>query len=97
MRKDLDEENKIILWVIAFLIGFLLTGCAGYYGGYGNYDYSYYDHGYQYYGYPYYYHYGHERDEHQGGGHEQDEYHGGREDGEYGMTRFLILHYAESV
>ncbi|HSB04948.1 MAG TPA: hypothetical protein VLK23_07090 [Thermodesulfobacteriota bacterium] len=62
------------------MIGLMLTGCAGYYSGYGYYDYPYYDNGYRYYGgyglydYPHYdygyryygypYRHGHEWREH---------------------------------
>ena len=73
------NKKKIIFWGIVLLIGLLLTGCAGYYGGYGYYDYPYYDYGYGYYGYPYYYHYGHERGEHHWSGHERGEHHEGGE------------------
>ena len=73
------NKNKIILWGIVLLIGLLLTGCVGYYGGYGYSDYPYYDYGYGYYGYPYYYHYGHERGQHHWSGHERGEHHEGGE------------------
>ena len=56
------DKKSILMLGIVFLIGFMLTGCAGYYGGYGFYDYPYYDYGYRYYGYPYYH--GHEWREH---------------------------------
>ena len=73
------NKNRIIFWGIVLLIGLLLTGCAGYYGGYGYPDYPYYDYGYGYYGYPYYYHYGHERGQHHWSGHERGEHHEGGE------------------
>ena len=57
------DKKKIILWGIMLLIGFMLTGCAGYYGGYGYYDSPYYGYDYGYYGFPYN-HYSHERGEH---------------------------------
>jgi hypothetical protein len=37
------NKKKIILWGIMLLIGLMLTGCAGYYGGYGYREYPYYD------------------------------------------------------
>jgi hypothetical protein len=75
------DKKKMIFWGIVFLIGLMLVGCAGYYSGYGYYDYPYYDYGYGYYGYPYHY-YGHEWGEHHRGGHEwgeHGEHHGGGE------------------
>ena len=57
----MDKRTKFILGIV-LLIGLMLTGCAGYYGGYGYYDYPYYDYGYRYNGYPYYH--GHEWWEH---------------------------------
>ena len=56
------NKKKIISWGIVLLIGLMLTGCAGYYGGYGYYDYpyyGYYDYGYPFYGYYGYPYYGH--------------------------------------
>jgi len=29
------NKRKMILWGMTLLIGLMLTGCAGYYGGYG--------------------------------------------------------------
>jgi hypothetical protein len=29
------NKKKVILWAITLLIGLILTGCGGYYGGYG--------------------------------------------------------------
>jgi hypothetical protein len=49
------NKKKIVFWGIVLLIGFMLTGCAGYYGGYGYNDYPYNNYDYGYYGYPYYY------------------------------------------
>ena len=57
------------------LIGIMLTGCAGYYGGYGN------DYDSGYYGYPSN-NYGHEWGEHQGGSHERGEHSEHHEGGE---------------
>jgi hypothetical protein len=65
------DKKKIAALGIVLLIGLLLTGCVGYYGGDGYYDYPYYDSGYRYYGYPYYHH-DHEWREHQ---HGWDEHH----------------------
>jgi len=48
------DKRKFIFWGAVLLIGLMLTGCAGYYGGYGQYDYPYNDYGYGYYGSPYY-------------------------------------------
>jgi hypothetical protein len=48
------DKRKFIFWGIVLLIGLLLTSCAGYYGGYGYYDYPYNGYGYGYYGSPYY-------------------------------------------
>ena len=56
------DKKRIVILGIVLLIGLMLTGCAGYYGGYGYYDYPYNNYGYGYYGYPYYY--GHEWGEH---------------------------------
>ena len=66
------DKKKIVILGIVLLIGLMLSGCAGYYGGYGYYDfpynnYGYYSYpynndGYGYYGYLYYY--GHEWREH---------------------------------
>ena len=67
------DKKKMIFWGIVLLIGLMLSGCAGYYGGYGYYDYPYYDYGYGYYGYPYNY-YNHEWGEHHWGGHERGEH-----------------------
>jgi len=75
------NKKKIIFWGITLLIGVMLTGCAGYYGGYGYYDSPYYDYDYGYYGSPYNY-YGHERGEHQWGGHERGEHGEHHEGGE---------------
>ena len=74
------NKRTISILGIVLLVGLTLTGCAGYYSGYGHYDYPYYDNGYRYYGgyglydYPYYnygyryygypYHHGHEWREH---------------------------------
>ena len=57
----MDKKTIFVLGIV-LLIGLMLTGCAGYYGGYGYYDYPffgyddypYYNYGYGYYGYPYY-------------------------------------------
>jgi len=75
------NKKKIIFLGIVMLIGLILTGCAGYYGGYGYYDFPYYDHDYGYYGYPYDYH-GHEWGEHHRGGHEWGEHGNHHEGGE---------------
>lgn len=66
------HKKKIGFWGIVLLVGLMLTGCAGYYGGYGYhdfpnkhygyYDYPYNNYGYGFYGYPYYH--GHEWWEH---------------------------------
>ena len=48
------SKKKIFILGIVLLIGLMLTGCAGYYGGYGYYDYPYYNFGYGYYENPYY-------------------------------------------
>jgi hypothetical protein len=37
------NKKKIIFWGIVLLIGLMLTGCAGYYAGYGYSDRPYYD------------------------------------------------------
>ncbi len=66
------DKKKIFLLGTMLALGLILTSCAGYYSGYGYYDYPYYDDGY---GYPYgYYGYDHHRDfgEH----HEGEEHHG---------------------
>jgi hypothetical protein len=47
------NKKKTVFWGIVLLIGLMLTGCAGYYGGYGYYDFPYTDYGYGYYDYPY--------------------------------------------
>ena len=65
------DKRKIVALGIVLLIGLMLTGCVGYYGGYGYYDDPYYDSGYRYYGNPYYHH-GHEWREHE---HGWDEHH----------------------
>jgi hypothetical protein len=41
------NKKKLIFWEAVLLIGLMLTGCAGYYGGYGQYDYPYSDDGYR--------------------------------------------------
>ena len=46
-------RKVMIICGVLLLIGIMLTGCAGYYSGYGYYDYPYYDYGDGYYGYPY--------------------------------------------
>jgi hypothetical protein len=48
------NRKKIFLLGTVLLIGLMLTGCVGYYGGYGYYDYPHYNYGYGYYGYPHY-------------------------------------------
>jgi len=48
------NKNRIIFWGIVLLIGLMLTGCAGYYSGYGYYESPYYDYDYGY--YPYLHH-----------------------------------------
>ena len=53
------NKKRIVFLGIMLLIGIMLTGCAGYYGGYGN------DYDSGYYGYPSN-NYGHEWGEHQG-------------------------------
>ena len=72
------DRKTIFSLGIVLLVGLTLTGCAGYYSGYGHYDYPYYDNGYRYYGgyglydypdygyryYGYPYHHGHEWREH---------------------------------
>jgi hypothetical protein len=40
------NKKKMIFSGIILLIGFILTGCAGYYGGYGYGEYPYYDNPY---------------------------------------------------
>jgi len=75
------NKKKIVFLGIMLLIGLMLTGCAGYYGGNGYYDFPYYDHDNGYYGYPYN-NYGHEWGEHQGGGHERGEHGEHHEGGE---------------
>ena len=55
-------RKKIVTLGVVLLIGLMLTGCVGYYGGYGYYDYPYADYGYRFYGFPY--HHGHEWREH---------------------------------
>ncbi len=72
------DSKKIYLWLIGLALGLLLTGCAGYYSGYGypyyDYGYGYYPYGYNYYGY---YGFGHHREF--GERHEWGEHHGGGE------------------
>jgi len=48
------DKRRFIFWGVVLLIGLMLTGCAGYYGAYGHYDYPYNDYGYGYNGSPYY-------------------------------------------
>ena len=48
------DKKKIVALGIVLLIGLMLTGCVGYYGGYGYYDYPYYNNSYGYYLYPSY-------------------------------------------
>lgn len=40
------NKKKIFILGIVLLIGLMLTGCAGYYGGYGYREYPYYDNPY---------------------------------------------------
>ena len=76
-RKGCDVMNiKFALGVSILLLTLLLSGCAGYYSGYGYYDQPY---GYGYYGYPYgrfNYHYDnddfHHRHRHDGDHHDRD-------------------------
>ena len=37
-RGTLMNKRRIIFWGIVLLFGLMLTGCAGYYGGYGHSD-----------------------------------------------------------
>ncbi len=84
----LVDKRKIVLGAIALLVGLMLTGCAGYYSGYGYYDNPYYnDYDYGYYAYPYYQNH-HEFGEHHrefgerhewGEHHERGEHQGGSE------------------
>ena len=49
------NKKRIVFWGMIMLIGLVLTGCAGYYSGYGYYGNPYYnDYDYGYYAYPYY-------------------------------------------
>ncbi len=57
------NKKTIFIFGIAILVGLMLAGCGGYYGGYGYYDdYPYYNSGYGHYGYPNYH--GHDWGEH---------------------------------
>ncbi len=69
-------RKKIYFWIITLAFGLLLTGCAGYYSGYGYYDYPYYDYGYGYYPYGYYGYYGFGHHREFGERHEWREHHG---------------------
>jgi hypothetical protein len=71
------DKKRIVKGGIALLIGLLLTGCAGYYNGYGYYDYPYSDYDYGYYDYGHHREFGerHEWGEH----HERGEHHEGSE------------------
>jgi hypothetical protein len=46
------NKKKILIFGIVLLIGLMLTGCAGYYGGYGYREYPYYDYPYPFYNCP---------------------------------------------
>jgi hypothetical protein len=46
------DKRKFIFWGAVLLIGLMLTGCAGYYGGYGYREYPYYDNPYPSYNCP---------------------------------------------
>ena len=46
------SKIRIFVWEILFLIGLMLTSCAGYYGAYGYYDYPYYNNPYGHFLYP---------------------------------------------
>ena len=70
-------KNKIFFLGMVLLIGLMLAGCVGYYGGYGYYDYPYYDYGY--YGSPFYGHHREFGEHHEFG--EHGEHH---ESGEHG-------------
>ena len=37
------NKKKMVLWGTTLLIGLILTGCAGHYGGYGDREYPYRD------------------------------------------------------
>jgi len=69
----MDKKKTVILGIV-FLIGLMLTGCTGYYGGYGYSDDPY--SGYGYYG-------GHGGGEQYWGGHARGEDRGGREHSEH--------------
>jgi hypothetical protein len=71
----LVDKREIVLGAIALLIGLMLTGCAGYYNGYGYYDYPYSDHDY---GYPYYSHHREFDEHHEFGEHHESGGHGHR-------------------
>jgi hypothetical protein len=45
-------KKKTVILGIVLLIGLMLTGCAGYYSGYGYYESPYYQYDYGYYPYP---------------------------------------------
>jgi hypothetical protein len=73
-------KKQIMIGVLGLLIGLMLAGCAGYYGGYG-YGSHYNNFDYGYYGNPHN-DYGHEWGEHHQGGQERGEHgdhHGGGE------------------
>ena len=48
------NKKKMILWGIVLLVGLILTGCVGHYGGYGYDESPYYYGGYGHGEYPYY-------------------------------------------
>ena len=76
------KKMKILIGGAVLFLGLMSAGCAGYYSGYGYYDYPYYDdYGYGYFVYPYGHHrefgehhreFGHGPEwgeHHEGGGH----------------------------
>jgi hypothetical protein len=73
-------KKQILFSVVMVLIGLMLTGCAGYYGGYGygssryNYDSGYYRNPHN--------NYGHEWGEHHQGSHEWEDHGEHHEGGE---------------